>query len=250
MIITSMIKMKRKMYLKLVNKFKLLISVILIIIIIICSFILVNKVNSYKKAKNTYKELLNIKNELNDKYQILDSKLKAINKDYKMWIQVEGTSINYPVVQGADNEYYLNHDFNNNINSSGSIFIDYKNDIKEDKNIIVYGHNMKNKTMFQPLINFKEKQFFEKNKYIILTVNNKEYKYEIFSSYLIDANVDELKISFSSNEDFLNYIKQIKEKSLYNRNLNIKNDDKIITLSTCSYETKSTRIAVCGKLIK
>lgn len=238
------------MFFKLVSKLRLLISIILIIIITICSFSLINKVNNYKKANNTYKELLNIKNELNNKGEILDGKLKDINKDYKMWIQVEGTSINYPVVQGEDNEYYLKHDFYNNINSSGSIFVDYKNNIKEDKNIIIYGHNMKNKTMFHPLMNFKEEGFFNENKYITVTINNKEYKYEIFLSYLIDANKDELKISFSSDDEFFNYIKEIKNKALYKRKIHMEKEDKIITLSTCSYEGESTRMVICGKLIK
>lgn len=237
------------MFFKLVSKLRLLLSIIIIILIILCSYFLINKINDYKNSSNTYKELSKIKDELNNK-ESLYKRLKYINKDYKMWIQVEGTSINYPVVQGKDNEYYLNHDFNNDLNSSGSIFIDYKNNIKEDKNIIIYGHNMKNKTMFQPLMNFKEEDFFNENKYIIVTINNKEYKYEIFSSYLIDANNDELKISFSSDNEFFNYINEIKNKALYKRNIHMEKEDKIITLSTCSYENESTRMIICGKLIE
>lgn len=237
------------MFFKLVSKLRLLLSIILIILIILCSYFLINKINDYKKASNTYKELSEIKDELNNN-ENLYKRLKYINKDYKMWIQVEGTSINYPVVQGKDNEYYLNHDFNNDLNSSGSIFVDYKNNIKEDKNIIIYGHNMKNKTMFQPLMKFKEEDFFNENKYIIVTINNKEYKYEIFSSYLVDANNDELKISFSSDNEFFNYINEIKNKALYKRNIHMEKEDKIITLSTCSYENESTRMIICGKLIE
>lgn len=211
-----------------------------------------NGENEYSELSEfTYEKPKKENTEWVDDLEINYDELKAINNDFVGWIKINDTPVNYPVVHGKNNEYYLHHTFYGKSNFSGAIFMNAENtDIDLDQNVIIYGHNMKNKTMFQPLINFKEKQFFEKNKYIILTVNNKEYKYEIFASYLIDANVDELKISFSSNEDFLNYIKKIKEKSLYNRNLNIKNDDKIITLSTCSYETKSTRIAVCGKLIK
>ena len=77
----------------------------------------------------------------------------------RFWIKVYNTNIDYPVVQGKDNAYYLNHDFNKNYLSSGSIFMDYRNDFENDKSIVIYGHHMKNKTMFGELTKFKQELF-------------------------------------------------------------------------------------------
>ena len=159
------------------------------------------------------------------------------------------TNIDYPVVQANDNSYYLSKDFYNNESSSGSIFIDYKNK-SNDKNIILYGHNMRNKTMFNNLLKFKNENFFNENNKIHILKDNKEYIYEVFSVYTIDAGYDYLITNFNSADAFLQYTDEIKSKSLFNTNIDISSDDNIITLSTCSYEFKDARTVVHGKLVK
>ena len=104
--------------------------------------------------------------------------LKSINNNYEMWIEIPNTKINYPIVQGKDNEYYLKHNFKNESNMSGTIFVDCNNNIDEDKNIIIYGHNMRNGTMFNNITKFKEESFFNNNNNTInIIINNILYQY-------------------------------------------------------------------------
>ena len=225
---------------------KKIINIVLIVAIIFSLYKVISKVMDYKESENTYEKIQEVKNN-NDKFS---EELIKRNEDYKMWIEVPNTNIDYPVVQGKDNDFYLNHDFNKNESSSGAIFMDYKNNIDKDKNIIIYGHNMRNKSMFQNIMKFKDEAFWKKNKEIILTIDGKRYEYEIFSSYISNAKDVDLKINFKSEDEYLKYIEDIKKKSIFHRDMDIKSNDRIITLSTCSYEKDDARMIIHGKLKK
>ncbi|EPZ61702.1 sortase family protein [[Clostridium] sordellii ATCC 9714] len=126
--------------------------------------------------------------------------------------------------------------------------MDYR-DNKDSQNIILYGHNMKNKTMFNNLIKFKNENFFNENNKIRIIKDNKEYIYEIFSVYTIDGEYNYLTTNFDTSQDFKKYIENIRSKSLFKSNVDVTDSDKIITLSTCSYEFDNARTVVHGKLI-
>lgn len=223
---------------------KKIINVVLILAIIFSLYKVISKVVDYKESKNTYEKVREVKNNSNN----FSEELIKINEDYKMWLEVPNTNIDYPVVQGEDNDFYLNHDFNKEKSSSGAIFIDYKNNIDKDKNIIIYGHNMKNKSMFQNLMKFKDEEFWKENNKIILTIDGKTYEYEIFSSYISNAKDIDLKTNFENDDEYLKYIDDIKKKSIFHRDMNIKSNDRIITLSTCSYEKDDARMIIYGRL--
>ena len=174
--------------------------------------------------------------------------LKSINNNYEMWIEIPNTKINYPIVQGKDNEYYLKHNFKNESNMSGTIFVDCNNNIDEDKNIIIYGHNMRNGTMFNNITKFKEESFFNNNNTINIIRNNILYQYEIFSIYVEDDSKVSLEIEVTDNDAFVNYALNEASKSMYNKNIIITEEDKIITLVTCSYEYTGARTILVGKL--
>lgn len=223
---------------------KKIINVVLIVAIIFSLYKVITKMMDYKESKNTYEKIQEVKNNSNN----FSEELIKINEDYKMWIEVPNTNINYPVVQGQDNDFYLSHDFNKKESSSGAIFMDYKNNIDKDKNIIIYGHNMKNKSMFQNLMKFKDEAFWRENNEIILTIDGKRYEYEIFSSYISNSEDIDLKTNFENEEEYLKYIDDIKKKSIFHRDINIKSNDRIITLSTCSYEKDDARMIINGRL--
>ena len=223
---------------------KKIINVVLILAIIFSLYKVITKMMDYKESKNTYEKVREVKNNSNN----FSEELIKINEDYKMWLEVPNTNIDYPVVQGEDNDFYLNHDFNKKKSSSGAIFIDYKNNIDKDKNIIIYGHNMKNKSMFQNLMKFKDEEFWKENNKIILTIDGKRYKYEIFSSYISNAKDIDLKTNFENDDEYLKYIDDIKKKSIFHRDMDIKSNDRIVTLSTCSYEKDDARMIIHGRL--
>lgn len=179
--------------------------------------------------------------------------LLAINSDFKGWIYVPNTNVDYPIVQSKDNDYYLHHNFYNEYNDGGAIFIasEIENPFA-DKNTIIHGHHMNDGSMFASLKEFKDsKEFFDKNRKIYITTKDDVLVYEIFSVYYQVANTDPYKYGFASDEDYVNFLNGLKEKSLYSVDMEpFTKDDKIVTLSTCTYEVNDGRLLVHGRLIQ
>lgn len=172
--------------------------------------------------------------------------LRSINKDIIGWIQVPDTEIDYPVVQGEDNDYYLEHNIYGNQSKYGSIFMDYRNNLQKDSHIVIYGHNMKDGSMFRDLVKYKEEDFFSGNSEITMEIQGEVHRYQIFSVVVIPGDTEYIKVSFSSTEEFLDYVGDIKEASYRYRELNFSGGEKIITLATCSYEFSDARTVVHG----
>lgn len=175
-----------------------------------------------------------------------EKKLKDINQDIIAWLRVPGTGIDYPVVKENDNEFYLTHDINREPSIHGSIFMDYRNTMEGDKNLVIYGHYMRDGTMFRDLINYKDKDFFDKNRTITVDMDGEKNEYEIFSVLLTKGDSGYIDIDFDSEENFLAYVETINKKSLFQRNLDFSGDEEIITLSTCSYEFDNARTVIYG----
>lgn len=171
------------------------------------------------------------------------------NKNIVGWLKIENTNIDYPVVQAQDNEFYLDHDFYGKRNSQGSIFMDFRNRIDLDnKHTIIYGHHMKNRTMFDDLSFFRDKEFFEKNKTFMMKSLYEEHTYQIFSTHVYENDPYIIKTRFN-NDEFLLFIQLIKEKAEYDTGVNITDDDQVLTLITCSYDFKDARYVVHAKKI-
>ncbi|MGL4450977.1 MAG: class B sortase [Sarcina sp.] len=210
------------------------------------------KLYDYKKAEMAYTEIEKIFDSKN--ISNLDSylKLKDINNDYRFWIQIENTNVDYPVVQTIDNSFYLKKDFYKKDSSSGTIFLDHRNDYKENFNNLIYGHNMKNQTIFNNVENYKNANFFTQKNKIIIKDDKHKYTYEPFSVYIADGSIDasnHTDVNSSSDQEIEKYITSIKNKSLHSSNLEVAPKDKIISLITCSYESSDVRTIVHAKLI-
>ena len=185
-----------------------------------------------------------------DKNSISFEKLQKMNPEVFGWITIFKTHIDYPLVQAENNHKYINMDAEGKFSLSGSIFLDCRNKKDfSDVNNIIYGHHMRNSTMFGQMEKFKDKNFFEENKFITLTTENEVYEYEIFAIGVYDADFGYNKVSFTDKNDFNNFLNKILTKSMYSRNI-VSENDKIITLSTCSFEFNDARLVVHGKLIK
>ena len=177
--------------------------------------------------------------------------LLSINSDTKGWIQVNGTNINYPFVQTIDNEYYLKRDFNKKNNSAGWVYMDYRNDVENfDRNTILYAHGRLNGTMFGSLKNIFDSDWFDdvNNHVIKLSTLTENTLWQVFSVYHIPTTSDYLQTEFSSNEDFLEFVNMLEERSQYEFNVEFNESDKILTLSTCYNDQE--RVVLHAKLIK
>ncbi|WP_289128053.1 class B sortase [uncultured Clostridium sp.] len=247
-----------------------IISIILVAIIIVCLSIIGYKYYNYNKDDKLNSEIQDLQPVINEASDLdnnfsgendgqdqskdgdyvnsaNEEELKSINSDYKMWIQIENTNINYPVVQGSDNDYYLKHNFRKESNISGTVFVESANDIDNDKNIILYGHNMRNGTMFNNITNYKEESFFNEDNKINIIMNNTLYEYEVFSVYVKNVSEVNLAIGFASEDEFINYAYNEAEESLYKKDVDFSAEDNLITLVTCSYEFTDARTIVVAR---
>lgn len=199
-----------------------------------------NSIESEGKKSNDieYKEIL-------DRYK----EILPINKEVVGWIKFDNSKINYPITQHSDNEYYLHNDADNNPSIYGSVYLDYRNskDI-DDENNVIYGHNMRDGSMFNDILKLKDKKFFEENPDIYISDLYKEFTWKIFAVYVVNADTETIDINYDTDEEFLDYIKSCETRSLFKRDVNLSKDDKIITLVTCSYETDNSRTIVQAKL--
>ena len=221
---------------------KSIVNIVLIFIIFICEYKILYKIAEYKKADDTYERIRIEKEEVNDAY--ID------NADYRGWIKVENTNIDYPILQGNDNEYYLDKDINKEYLASGSIFMNYLNNGFNDENTVLFGHNMRNGTMFGQLKKYKESDFFYGNNDIDIELSNGDnLKYKVFSVYITNVEDNYIKTKFDNKDEYKDFLERIKNKSIYKSEVDLNEDDKIITLSSCSYEFDDARIVVHGKLI-
>ena len=178
------------------------------------------------------------------------SELKKINNNVKGWIQVNGTNINYPFVQANDNKYYLTHSFDKSWNSAGWLFLDYRNNINNNKNTIIYAHDRNDKTMFGSLRTVLTKNWLSNtNNYVIKISTEKENSlWQIFSTYHIPTTSDYLQTNFESDREYQEFLDMIKNRSSYNFNTNVTSTDNILTLSSCY--SNSDKMVVHAKLIK
>lgn len=179
--------------------------------------------------------------------QVDFDELKNINSDIVGWIYLEGSEINYPIVQSDDNSYYLKHLFDKSSNSSGCIFLDCRNSPDfSDRHSIIFGHHMKNGTMFSGLDAYKSQEYYDAHPRILLLTPDQNYAIEIFAGYVVSVDQDAWQIDFVADTDFEDWLKRTKEHSCFTNSITPSVTDRIVTLSTCSYEFNNARFVLIG----
>lgn len=184
--------------------------------------------------------------------------LYSLNKSLVGWIKIEGTQVDYPVLQTKNQDYYLNHNFDQEKDNNGSIFIDADCSIwPRSQNIIIYGHNMKSGKMFGSLKSYKSKDYFDKHPIINFDTLYEKGEYQIM--YVFSEVVhDEVEVAFkyyqfinaNSEVEYNSYMKDMSEMSLYDTGVSSRYGDALITLSTCDYSQGAERFVVVAKKIK
>lgn len=185
------------------------------------------------------------------KYEIDWNQLKQKNPDTVAYLKVNNTNIDYIVVKGENNSYYLDHNFNKEYNMSGWVFTDYRNKIDgNDKNLVVFAHDTKDGSMFGSLKNILKESWYTnpENQIIDFVTEEGLLKYQVFSVYKINNEDYYINVIFLENE-FSDFIDTIKSRSIYNFNIDVSADDNVLTLSTCS-DGGFKRIVLHAKLIE
>lgn len=192
---------------------------------------------------------------LNPAYALLYAK----NNDFAGYITIPGTDIDYPVVQGDDNSYYLDYNFYNQKTIYGAIFADYRNDLVNlDRNTIIYGHNVHdNKTMFTQAQKYLKLEGYKESPIIEYNTPYGNYKWKIAAVFIINSlKEDDNDYIFryiftrTSDENFEKYIAELEKRTLYDTGVDILPDDKLLTLSTCTSIIKKGRLVVVARMVR
>lgn len=177
--------------------------------------------------------------------------LRVVNQEIVAWLTIDGTNIDYPVAQHGDNDYYLHHLFTGEWNSSGCLFMDFNNQADfSDSHTIIYGHHMDNGSMFQNLMYYKDQSFYDGHPTAQLFTPGGTYTVEFFAGYVTSVDGDAWQLDFATDAEFGAWIENAKEKSLFGSPVMPTAADRIVTLSTCSYEFYNARFVLLGKLIQ
>ena len=177
-------------------------------------------------------------------------KLLEENGDVVAWIYCPGTNIDYPVVQSYDNDYYLRRMLNRQWHINGSIFMDYRfpSDFS-GYNSVIYGHNMTDRSMFGDLPGYKKQEFFDEHPTMWLFTPSKTYKVELFAGFVTDSNSIDVYGVCTNKEDFDTYLDYAVGRSMFTSDVDTESIEKVVVLSTCSYETDHSRFVVYGSLV-
>ena len=214
------------------------IIIIIITIIIIASFGFVFYKNQQEKDFKKFLIASNIvdieSNKDNYKEEITFLQEKYNNEDIVGILEFDNTDYEVPIVQGNDNNYYLNHLPNKDYSIMGSIFLDYRVNINASPKLLIYGHNSKVYDMpFKILENYYDQEYLLNHPYVLIKTKDKIRKYEIFSLYVATSDYKYMNVKFTRNE-YQEHVKYLQEKSMFNIQSDLKYDDNILILQTCS----------------
>ena len=175
--------------------------------------------------------------------------LGDVNEDIVAWLYGEGTVLNYPVVKGEDNSYYLSHLFDGSDNASGCLFLDSRNSSDfSDDNTIIYGHNMKNGTMFAFINQYQEQSYYDQHPSIFLLTPNGNFEVHLFAGFLEDVNGNAWQRAFQNENEKIKWLEEARNASTFVSDTIPSKEDKIITFSTCSNASEDVRYVLMGVL--
>jgi sortase B len=176
--------------------------------------------------------------------------LQQVNPQVVGWIYCPDTVINYPVVQGTDDEYYLHRAYDGTYSSSGSIFVEAENQANfQDSNTIIYGHHMKNQTMFATLSKWFDQSYYEAHPVMWLLTPEQDYKLVLFSGYTTSATSSTYTVYSGGGQTFLNYLEQALNRSEFQTQFQPEEDGHYVVLSTCAYVFDDARYVLHGQLV-
>lgn len=256
---------------KRVKKGELFLNLLILILVIgisVCLYQIIAPLVEYRTGDNAYLEIAQSAQQVAPApepnqaapepapavRQIYFDRLTAINPDTIGWICSAGTVIDYPVVRGSDNEYYLTHLFSGEKNKLGALFADYRNAPDfSDKNTLIYGHHMKNGSMFASLVEYRQQAYYETHPTMLLYTPAGNFTVEVFGGYITSGLITEedegaFQRTFDTDKAFLDFVKNAKLKSDFTTGVEVSAGDRILTLITCTYEYSDARYVVHGRL--
>lgn len=238
------------------KKIKPIVITVCVLALLISGYQLIKYTKQSKDVVHSYKELIDevyeIKEEATSSFPIIHfDDLEKTNNDIVGWIILEDSTINYPVVQTKNNDYYLDKLYDKTYSNHGSIFMDYRNQKDlSNHHTILYGHHMKDGTMFSKVVKLSDQDYYDKHQELMYLTKDANYTIKIFSAYLTSEEEQGYRIAYENEEDFKNWLISEKEKSKVKTDVIPTSNDHIITLSTCGFDFENARYIAHGVLVK
>lgn len=210
--------------------------------------------DEWKKIKAEYPDV-DFPGDMNIKY----ARLYALNPEFVAWLSIPNTQINVQVVKAENNEKYLKQDFYGEYSRYGCPFMDFRDNIRNlSMNTIIYGHHMKDGLMFAELSKYQTPEGFKNAPVISLSTLYGDYNFKIYAVFISNSNSEDdngytfnfIFNHLTSDEAFEGYIKAVDERKLYTTGVDIRPDDKLLTLSTCTYEFEDARLVVLARMVR
>lgn len=255
--------MQEEYYLK-KDKWILIIKIALLVIFVVAAYNIGKTYYEYNEAKKVYNDLQGKYVEIVDEPILSEGadkseekglditidfeQLLTRNEDVVGWLYCPDTVLNYPVVQGEDNDEYLHADLDGNYLKSGSLFVDYRNGaLGDDLNYIIYGHSMKNGSMFRMLLKYRDQAYYDAHPVYYYLTPDANYELELFAGLIVNED-DRIYSHDLTYDEFFDMIDSYTTRSTFKSDVIPDKGDMIITLSTCSYEYDEARYIVLGRL--
>lgn len=228
----------------------LIIIIILLLIIAFSLFNIARLIGKYQVGTVAYdKVAAQVVPEEDARENLNWKKLRKINKDTVAWLRNPGTVINYPVAQGEDNEFYLHHLITGEYDFKGSLFMEAANDRNfRDFNTIIYGHRMKDGSMFHSLSEYLDREYYEKHKVMQLYTPQRVYELHVFAAMEVPVDSPLYRIDFQSEAEKQEYLNMVDAESVLDTDIEPAASDRIVMLSTCAYDYENARDLVFGVL--
>ena len=240
-----------------------IISILLIIVFIAGISYMIYDMLKNKKDVQDYQNIL--ENITVDETQVTEVKserilqleeLQKTNSEIIGWLEIEGTNVNYPVLQSANNDFYLNHNYKKESSWAGSLFLDKDFDmVNGSSNYLIYGHRNRQGLMFETLLRYASEDFYKQHKKIKFTTIKEEATYEILAVfysrvyYKSEQNVFRYYyfIDAKNEQEYNDFVKNAKTASIYDTGVTAKYEEQLLTLSTCEYSQNNGRFVVVAK---
>lgn len=235
---------------------------ILILAILVIAIFIGYKYYTYKQNSNILDDIKIDETKITEpvvtERMLQIEELKKENEDIKAWIEIPNTKINFPVLQGSDNEYYMKHTYKKEYSKDGSIFIDkdYNWELPSS-NLLIYGHNNKNGNMFQDLLKYEDENYYKEHPTIRFTTTTEDCEYEIIAVFKSRVYYKSEKdvfryyyfINAETETEYNNYVTESKKASLYDTGKTATYGEQLLTLSTCEYSQEDGRFVIVARKV-
>ena len=166
------------------------------------------------------------------------------------WMILDGTVIDYPVMQSTDNDYFLRRLPDGSSHRNGSLFIDYRNNPDfSDRNTLIYGHDMRSGDMFGVFRQYRNQDFFDQHNVFYIFTPERDFALILIAGYVLDSAVETPPLSFEDDDAFLAHIENIRRRSVFRSDVEVSAEDRIVSLCTCDASHRNNRLIIVGKLV-